>query len=135
MGAAEAKALGSPHIHAWIRAVEWGLDVAEATKDDGAKTILKAYLTATKALPLADKVAKLGKEVRWFRCKDAWNSSIAKLLINVRPETDSERVWNVLDGFLALYLEGVAKRGLAPRNNLARKVQKELDLLHRRRGR
>ena len=126
----ERRKLGSPHCHTWEEAVHWMEDEV-APDDQETKTALLAYRGSMEALSTEDKIWAVSKQVRWFYTAPCWTSQLGKLLVNVQPETPARAVWKRMDHMIMTRLKGELKQGIAPRSNLERRVQIELDKLRK----
>ena len=80
------------------------------------------------------RIKEVGKQVRWWKVDDAHMSILGKLEVNILPGSLAEKMWEMIDTLLQGDCKAEIRQGLAPRTDMARKVQDAYDSLNKNKG-
>eukprot|EP00929_Paragymnodinium_shiwhaense_P040416 TRINITY_DN21107_c0_g1_i1.p1 TRINITY_DN21107_c0_g1~~TRINITY_DN21107_c0_g1_i1.p1 ORF type:complete len:288 (-),score=110.47 TRINITY_DN21107_c0_g1_i1:355-1218(-) len=139
----EKSLLGSPHVFAWLEALDFWLGVCKQVNNEPLRKLIEAHIgemmeKATAALPAdkqddqalkqklyRDEVQKVCKVFKVIKC---WNPEMARMEITPSPGLMTT-LYPALIDFMTEHAKANVKTSQAPKTDTERKIGKALDRL------
>eukprot|EP00929_Paragymnodinium_shiwhaense_P040421 TRINITY_DN21107_c0_g2_i1.p2 TRINITY_DN21107_c0_g2~~TRINITY_DN21107_c0_g2_i1.p2 ORF type:complete len:287 (-),score=103.11 TRINITY_DN21107_c0_g2_i1:257-1117(-) len=142
MGQQERAKLGSPHVFAWLEALDFLLRTAKETGDTKLVELIQTHTgttmekaqanTPVSSTDEAEKQALYREEVqkvcKVFKIQKCWNPELARMEIVLAPQL-MDTLYTALVDFLKVHAKAEVKLSQAPKTDTERKVGKALDKL------